>query len=121
MSSYATSKDDCFKPNGELDSDGGVSENPKFFMPRNAPEHADAKTDICALGSTIFHIVEGHEPFPELDSFSDEEEITTRFSSGLFPEPRFSPIRDVVHKCWGGKYISADEVLWEVQRLCQDH
>jgi serine/threonine protein kinase len=108
------------KSSGELDCDGGSSENPKFFMPRNSPEHTDPKTDIFALGSTIFHIVEGHEPFPGLDPFLDEEEITARFSAGLFPEPRFSPIRDVVHKCWSAKYVSADEVLWEVQQLCRD-
>ena len=105
---------------GEIESDGGSSENPKFFMPRDDPTHADVRTDIFALGSTIYHIVEGHEPFPELDTFSDEDEITRRFLSGQFPEPAFTPVKDVVYKCWGVHYSSADDVLRDLQRLCRE-
>ena len=103
--------------NGEPERNGGSSENPKFFMPRNNPEHADFKTDMFALGSTIYYIVEGQEPFPELDSFSDEDEIAKRFSTGLLPEPTFSLIREIVHKCWGAKYNSAREILGDIQQL----
>lgn len=61
--------------NGNIVFKGGASENIKSFMPRSDPEHADHKTDIFALGSAIYHIVKGHEPFPELDPFEDELQI----------------------------------------------
>ncbi len=93
-----------FRPNGEIESDGGSSENPKFFMPRDELTHADGKTELFALRSTVYHIMEGHEPFPELDSFADEDEITKRFSSGLFPERTFTLITKVLHKCWSAQY-----------------
>lgn len=88
-------------------------------MPRDDPTHADVKTDIFALGSTIYHILEGHEPFPELESFADEDEITARFSAGQFPEPKLTPIRELIHNCWSAKYSSAAEVLHDVQQLCK--
>ncbi|KAL2072451.1 hypothetical protein VTL71DRAFT_11794 [Oculimacula yallundae] len=103
--------------NGQILSDGGSTENPKFFMPRDDPTYADIMTDIFALGSTIYHIVEGHEPFPELDSFSDEDEITTNFSSGQFPQPKCTSVKEVIHNCWGAKYSSTNEVLLDLQQL----
>jgi len=105
-------------PDGQVLRDGGSSENPKFFMPRDDPTHADIITDIFALGSTIYHILEGHEPFPELDSFADEDEITARFSSGRYPELKCASIREVIHNCWSAKYSSTTEVLSDVQQLC---
>ncbi|KAK0103178.1 hypothetical protein ONS95_014975 [Cadophora gregata] len=104
--------------NGQILSDGGSSENPKFFMPRDDPTPADFITDIFALGSTIFHIFQGHAPFPELDSFSDEDEIATKFSSGQYPAPDCTSIREVLHNCWSAKYSSADEVLCDLQQIC---
>lgn len=36
-------------------------------MPRSDSNYADQKTDIFALGSTIYYMMTGHEPFPELN------------------------------------------------------
>jgi len=35
---------------------------------------ADQLTDILALGTAFYHITQGHELFPELDAFYDEEQ-----------------------------------------------
>ena len=105
-------------PDGQV-LDGRSCENPKSFMPREDYMHADVKTDIFALGSTMYHILEGHEPFPELDAVEDEVEITARLVAGRYPELKWEILREVVHKCWGAKYISANEVLSDVQRLCE--
>ncbi|KAI9048137.1 hypothetical protein LZ554_007932 [Drepanopeziza brunnea f. sp. 'monogermtubi'] len=51
--------------NGEVLVSGGASENAESFMPREDKDHADAKTDIFALGSTIYFIMTGHRPYPE--------------------------------------------------------
>lgn len=54
---------------GSVDKDGLASENIKSFMPRADPNHSDRKTDIFALGSAFSYIMQGHEPFPDLDPF----------------------------------------------------
>ena len=89
-------------------------------MPRADSEYTDLKTDIFTLESALYHIMEGHEPFPELDCFSDEEQIAKKFRSGQFPELGFSPMRDVIHKCWGGKYNSTEMVLQDIECICQN-
>ena len=104
-------------PDGQV-LDGRSCENPKYFMPRDDSMHADTMTDIFALGSTIYHILEGHEPFPELDSVEDEVEITARLVAGRYPDLKSENLREVILKCWGAKYISANEVLSDVHRLC---
>jgi hypothetical protein len=61
--------------NGEILYNGEVAENAEAFMPRDDKNLASVKTDIFALGSTIYHIVKGHRPFSELIAIDDEDEI----------------------------------------------
>ena len=55
---------------GTILLNGLSSENVKSSIPRSDPNYADQKTDIFALGSAM---MTGHEPFPELDPFDDDE------------------------------------------------
>ena len=50
-------------------------------MSRSDSNYADQKTDIFALGSTIYYTITGHEPFPDLNPLddNDEAEIVTRY------------------------------------------
>ncbi|KAI9791928.1 MAG: hypothetical protein M1835_008164 [Candelina submexicana] len=66
--------------------DGGVTENTKSYLPRSDPLHADQYTDLFALGTAIYHVMQGHEPYPELDSLQDEAEITKRYQASQFPK-----------------------------------
>lgn len=102
---------------GKVEEDGLSTENIKSFMPRADLnlDHADWKTEIFALGSAFYYIMEGNEPFPDLDSYHDEDEIMERFKSGQFPDLEFSLMNKVIHKCWAGKYDSADEVLRDLE------
>jgi hypothetical protein len=51
-----------------------IREEAREFSPfpllPNQPNHAYEKTDIFALGTAFYQIIEGYEPFPELDSFT---------------------------------------------------
>jgi serine/threonine protein kinase len=80
-----------------------------------------SKTDIFALGSAIYEMVTGHEPFPELDSLDDshEAEIRARYKSGRFPvlDPQLGG--GVVHKCWAGRYGSASELADDLRKLIE--
>ena len=86
-------------------------------MPRPDPNDANRKTDIFALGSAIYFIIEGHPPFPELDSHKDEVEIVNRFKSHQFPALDEKLGGVVVQKCWAGKYESADEVVHDLKEV----
>jgi serine/threonine protein kinase len=106
------------RSDGSVQLDGLSSENAKASMPRADPNHADEKTDIFALGTAFYQIIEGCEPFPELDSFTQESEIKEKFLSGQLPKAWHSPMTAVIHKCWRGKYNSANEVIRGL-RLCK--
>ncbi|MCJ1253630.1 hypothetical protein MMC24_001442 [Lignoscripta atroalba] len=95
--------------------DGLAVENIKSFMPRADLNHADWKTDIFALASAFYYIMNGHEPFPELDSYTQEQQITERFMSHQFPELECALMNRVAHKCWAGQYDSADAVLQDLK------
>ena len=101
-------------PDGTVNKDGFARENIKSFMPRAAPNYTDRKTDIFALGSAFYYIMQGHEPFPDLDHF-DEEQIEARFTAHQFPELQPLPMSRVIHKCWAGQYDSAEAVLQELE------
>lgn len=58
--------------------------------------------------------MEGCEPFPDLDSLDDEDEIVERFKSRQFPGLHSSLMNRITHKCWAGEYDTADEVLQDL-------
>ena len=103
------------RPDGTVDKDGLARENTKSCMPRPYPGYADRKTDIFALGSAFYYIMEGHEPFPDLDSHLDEEQIEARFKAHEFPEVQPLLMSRVIHKCWPGQYDSAEMVLQDLR------
>lgn len=90
--------------------DGLSRECSKSYMPRHHGDYACVKTDLFALGSAIYFIMTGHEPFPELDSFDDDEEILSRFENGVFPVDRHICYH-ITEKCWKQQYESADDVV----------
>ncbi|UPX12686.1 uncharacterized protein EKO05_0003226 [Ascochyta rabiei] len=104
-------------PNGEILCDGGASENAESFMPRDSPDFADTRTDIFALGSTIYHILKGHRPFPELHTIDDEAEFKRRYEERLFPPLAADWGGAIVWKCWEGRYDSAEEVFKDLLSL----
>lgn len=57
----------------------------------------------------------GHEPFPELSSYDQEELISEKFVAGCFADLGCALINRVAHQCWAGVYESADEVLWDLK------
>lgn len=87
-------------------------ENTKSFMPQDDSNYADLKTEIFALGS---YIMEGQEPYPDLDPDYEEEQIVERFKTGQFPNIKYSSMSHILHKCWAGEYDSVCEVLGDLE------
>ncbi|KAJ0162037.1 Cytoplasmic tyrosine-protein kinase BMX [Colletotrichum tanaceti] len=71
---------------------------------RTAPRVQD---DIFSLGSTIYTLIMGQEPFRELDS----DEVETRYAAHTFPDVTDQPCSDIVQACWEGSISSAQEVV----------
>ena len=80
-------------------------------MSRVNSNYADWKTEIFALGSAFYYIMECQEPYPDLDPEHGEEQIVERFTSDQFPTTKFYSMDLVMHKCWAGGYDSVDAVF----------
>ncbi|KAJ5544646.1 hypothetical protein N7535_006961 [Penicillium sp. DV-2018c] len=104
--------------NGETLLDGLSRECSKSFMPRCHGDYASVKTDLFALGSAIYFIMTGHEVFPELDNWEDEEEILERFQNGVFPMDGHC-CSHITGKCWRQEYESADEIVSDISLIQQ--
>ncbi|KAB8356494.1 hypothetical protein FH972_024077 [Carpinus fangiana] len=95
-----------------------VSEGPKARMPAAGPDEASERTDIFALGSAMYHIVHGTDPFPNLDPIQDEDAIQERFTRGQFPNMQ-PGIGKIISKCWRGQFKSATDILRDIDHLHQ--
>ncbi|MCJ1312648.1 hypothetical protein MMC25_006323 [Agyrium rufum] len=104
-------------PDGEVVASGGAAENADSFMPREDRNFADIKTDIFALGSTIFYIMAGHRPFPQLDTIDDEVEIENQFKKGHFPFLAECIAGIVIGNCWEGRYETTNDVVKDLEVL----
>lgn len=102
--------------NGEILLTGLSRENAKHYCPRVHSDYADVKTDIFALGSTIYSIMMGHEVFPDLNSWEHEEKIGARFSNGQFPTDTH-PCFEITAKCWKQSYESAKDVISDLSQI----
>lgn len=96
--------------------DGLTRECAKSYMPRENLWSASYRTDLFALGSALYHLINGHEVFPELDSFEDEKIISARFANGEYPKNDYLG-GHIVEKCWRGEYASAAEVLTDIAEI----
>lgn len=97
---------------GDYLLNGDSIEGAKTWLPRPPPDSSTYKTDLFAVGSTIYYIMMGHEVFPELDGhkYEDEVEIERRFRAGEFPTD--THLCDAItDKCWRQKYDSAQDLF----------
>ncbi|KJZ71058.1 hypothetical protein HIM_09530 [Hirsutella minnesotensis 3608] len=105
-----------FSTNGEILLDALSVEFTKSYLPRKPADHASVRTDLFALGSTIYFIMMGYEVFPDLDKFEDEDEIGCRFRSGEFPtDPHVCAA--ITAKCWKQLYSSAWQALSDLEEV----
>jgi hypothetical protein len=103
---------------GEVLLDGWSGEPCRFCCPRADPFDADIKTDLFALGCTIYFIVLGHAVFPDIIDGEDgwREKVESRFASGRFPQDQHV-CSTVTKKCWQKEYESATEIVRDVKAL----
>lgn len=71
----------------------------RFWRPTLPQTPCEAQDDIFALGSTIYTILTGNEPFGDLES----ADVEIRFSSAEFPDTSNLPFDEAMQSCWGGQ------------------
>ncbi|PCD23171.1 hypothetical protein AU210_014694 [Fusarium oxysporum f. sp. radicis-cucumerinum] len=68
------------------------------------PTQAD---DIFSLGSVLYFIMSGEEPYSKLD----EDEVKRRFENLDFPVSDYFGCGAVIQNCWSGQFITAEQVV----------
>ncbi|KAI1461891.1 kinase-like domain-containing protein [Annulohypoxylon moriforme] len=100
--------------------DGGpplVLESGPFFLPRSLEGNCSTVlSDLFALGSSIYTIMTGKQPYAELD----DDEVELRSTRGEFPLVDKVVCGDVISRCWMCRFDSAQEVYTAVKAEIED-
>lgn len=109
---------------GQLSNEDGTvavvstgHEDIKSRWPLAGEDEHSVATDLFALGTAMYQILHGHEPFPELDAYHHDEEILRRFGSLELPDLPTTALGGAIRKCWSGDYTKAEEVLEDAMRV----
>lgn len=78
-----------------------------------SPQQPTIKEDLFALGSTIYFIATGHEPYHEL---ADEDEVQKLYEDGIFPELGGMPFAEAIALCWRQEVESTQTLIEIIRR-----
>ncbi|KAK3653428.1 hypothetical protein LTR56_004632 [Elasticomyces elasticus] len=100
------------QPNSALESGA-------YFMPRDPELASTVRSDLFALGSSLYVLETGSTPFAQGDdatiSYSEgyhrDEAITEQFSRGDFPYVSSLALGSMIKGTWEGRFDSATEML----------
>jgi len=82
-------------------------EGARFCLPRSWHEPSTVATDLFALGSTMYEIMTGRQPYEELS----DDDVEARYRQRLFPSVGAVPCGEVIMACWCGGIQSANEAM----------
>lgn len=86
---------------------GSALESVRFFKPRSVDSDSTMQTDLFALGSTLYEIFTGTQPYSDLADDMVEE----RFGKGHFPSLESIPCERVIRGCWEGTIHRVSDVV----------
>jgi serine/threonine protein kinase len=86
---------------------GFAFEGTRFCLPRSWDDESTVRTDLFALGSTIYEIMTSKQPYQGLP----DEEVETRYSKHMFPGVDKIHCGQVIVDCWRGNIKTAEEVM----------
>ncbi|KAH7158024.1 kinase-like domain-containing protein [Dactylonectria estremocensis] len=91
-----------------------VAAGPRFSPPVQNSEHrAERRQDIFALGSLMYFIMVGHEPFAEVPG----EDVVILFKEGVFPNLFDMDCGFIIQGCWDGTLDKAEQVIGSLTAL----
>ncbi|KFX93020.1 hypothetical protein O988_07039, partial [Pseudogymnoascus sp. VKM F-3808] len=91
-------------------------ETTRYLLPRDPLEPSTIATELFALGSLVYEIMTGREPYKELE----DDEVTALFVEKSFPLVDQLLCGDVIMKCWLGEMQSAEEVRALIEAKLND-
>ncbi|EME38030.1 hypothetical protein DOTSEDRAFT_83933 [Dothistroma septosporum NZE10] len=83
---------------------GSGMEGHRFYLPGIATPCV--RSDLFAFGSTMYELMTGSHPYPDLDG----DEVEGRFSKGQFPDTSMLAGGSIIKDCWEQQYATAKEV-----------
>ncbi|KAK4111666.1 kinase-like protein [Canariomyces notabilis] len=83
----------------------------RFCLPRSWDDASTVRTDLFALGSTIYEIMTGEQPYNDLP----DDEVETRYSRLMFPDVQAVRCGQVINACWRGEIKTAKEAMELIQ------
>lgn len=86
---------------------GSAMESERFYLPRPIEEPSTVRTDIFALGSTIYEIMTGQKPYADLSN----EEVEKNYTEQIFPSLESIQGGHIIEACWRGDVKSAEEAM----------
>ncbi len=94
-----------------------VLENTRFFLPRPWNEPCTILTDLFALGSSIYEIMTGSQPYKELM----DDEVESRYKKRHFPVVDDIPCGNIIKKCWLSEFNSGEIVYQAIKAEIQKY
>lgn len=85
----------------------------RSFLPRECTTVPTVATDLFALGSAIYEMITGHEPYEELE----EAEVEERYMKLHFPDLEPVVGGEIIQKCWMVGYGSAHQIVHDLSAL----
>ncbi|KAM3452023.1 hypothetical protein MY3296_004891 [Beauveria thailandica] len=83
-----------------------IDVSPRYRRPGRGPVPTYAD-DLFALGSVLYYIQTGHEPYHEIP----ENEAQDRFTVEAFPETATLSCGSIIHGCWAGEWDNAQQIF----------
>ncbi|KAI9804805.1 MAG: hypothetical protein M1825_001173 [Sarcosagium campestre] len=83
----------------------------RYRLPGLAERHLQpptVKEDLFALGSTIYFIATGHEPYEQVD---EDDQVEKLYKDGVFPALGTVLFSEIIALCWRQEAESAKEVV----------
>lgn len=95
--------------------DGYAMESARYFLPRAAISPPNEVTDMFALGTLMYTIMVGIEPYLGLS----EGEVEERYRKQEFPNTDDIVCGKMIYRCWNREYTNANEVVYNLISLEQ--
>lgn len=90
---------------------GSALESVRFFMPRSIDSYSTVQTDLFAMGSTLYAILTGRQPYSNIP----DETVEELSQKGHIPSLDSVPCELVIRGCWQGTFYEVREVIAALQ------
>ena len=95
-------------PNLGLEGSKAVGiERSSHYMPRDPSLDNTVASDLFALGSVLYELVVGENPYEGLN----DDTIVTLFEQGQFPSVKGLLLGNIIIRSWKTQFVSADHLL----------